>query len=94
MRKVIKRDLVRVDDTPAAMPGSVEATESANCQPELRVIRAEGRVAAIEYTCSCGERAHFELEYRSLEELSSATTASETESSDLPEEPAPPEQAA
>ena len=68
MRKVIKKEQVRVDDTRPALPmRDVPAAGGDVNQPAVRVLRHEGRVVAIECTCSCGERTTVEFEYGSLD---------------------------
>ncbi|QDU69999.1 hypothetical protein [Engelhardtia mirabilis] len=57
---IIKRDRVQLDarraDPPAALPGSSKHEKAA------RLVRLEGRVVGIEFTCSCGERSLIEVE--------------------------------
>ncbi len=65
MRKVIKKEQVRVDDAQAPFPS--EGGGSDHGLPGVRVIRAEGRITAIECTCRCGERTALEFEYGALE---------------------------
>lgn len=66
MQRIIKHNTVRrVDDAPAPRPAPAEAHEAAAPAPEpgVRVHRADGRVHAIEITCSCGETTLVELDY-------------------------------
>ena len=57
---IIKRNHVQVEDRrsepPPALPGTVTHEKSA------RLLRLEGRVVGIEFTCSCGERSLIEVE--------------------------------
>ncbi len=57
---IIKRERVQVDerraDPPPALPGST------TCEKSARLLRLEGRVVGIEFTCSCGERSLIEAE--------------------------------
>jgi len=57
---IIKRDRVQLDERraepPAALPGAPTHQKSA------RLVRLEGRVVGVEFTCSCGERSLIEVD--------------------------------
>ena len=68
MRKVIKKEQIRVDDTRGALPsrGTPAAGNGGN-PSSVRVLRHGGGVVAIECTCRCGERTTVEFEYSELD---------------------------
>ena len=60
MKKVIKSDRVRVEEgaaTPRSRPRQVKSG------PDVRLLRASGRLEAIHFTCTCGRESVLELEY-------------------------------
>lgn len=71
---IIKRQRVQVEDRrhepPPPLPGTVQHEKSA------RLLRIEGRVVGIEFTCSCGERS---LVYVESDEPAPAESAAEVE---------------
>ena len=77
MRKVIKKEQVRIDDArapfPSGSPGPPGAKENGehvgvgHGGASVRVIRTEDRISAIEFTCACGERTTLEFEYGALD---------------------------
>lgn len=66
---IIKHDLVRSGPTRRRAGTSavrvLEGRNSAPCSGEkaVRLLREDGRVRAIEFTCSCGEITVVELQY-------------------------------
>lgn len=75
MRKVIKKEQIRVDDARGALPSRGTPASSHDGTPSaVRILRYEGRVVAIECTCRCGERTTVELEYGELDAQSSHET--------------------
>lgn len=67
---IIKRDRVqletvrRVPASPRPRPGAA-ADEGGACEKRARTVESDGRVVAIEVTCSCGEATVVRLEYPS-----------------------------
>ncbi len=64
MSSIIKNHLVRLGGDP-----STPAPARASCSPakEVRLLRADGTVRAIELRCSCGEVTVLELEFEPKE---------------------------
>lgn len=61
---IIKKELVRLSASGAApAPARGPAARAARHQKAVQLVRVDGRVAALELTCSCGERSVVELEY-------------------------------
>ena len=67
MRQVIKRDQVQVEGARAAAlparPAKAPAAPASGPCTRVRALRVEGRVRAVEITCSCGEASLVELDY-------------------------------
>jgi hypothetical protein len=65
MHSIVKKDQVRLaDDGAGPQPGEVRAArERGRCTKDARLLEIDGRVLAIEVTCSCGERTVVELDY-------------------------------
>jgi hypothetical protein len=64
IRSIIKHHAVRVDvaDAPAA-PALPKNRAPRAGQKHVELLRLEGKVQALEITCSCGEKTVVELEY-------------------------------
>ena len=65
MRKVIKKECVRIDGSGAAQAG--RSARSTDRVPGVRLIRLDGRVHSIELTCRCGDVSILEIEYDGAE---------------------------
>ena len=61
MRSIIKKDNVRELELGAARPAA--KPRAARHAKKLELLELEGRVHAIELTCSCGEISLIDLEY-------------------------------
>ena len=66
MASIIKNHLVRLDVTAS---GSAPARTRPSCRPakEVRLLRVDGVVRAIELSCSCGETTVLQLEFEPKE---------------------------
>jgi len=62
MQRIIKHDAVRRVASEEAAPRV--ALDPPQREPGVRVLRAGGRVHALEVTCACGETTLIELEYQ------------------------------
>jgi len=61
---IIKKELVRLSEAGAPpAPARGLAARAARHQKGVQLVRVDGRVAALELTCACGERSVIELEY-------------------------------
>ncbi len=61
---IIKADRVRLDEL--AGTAAVSARRDVACggaRKDVQLLEEDGRVRAIEFTCSCGEKTVIELEY-------------------------------
>ena len=65
MRKVIKKECVRIDRNGTVHVGG--SSRPAHRVPGVRLIRLDGRVHSIELTCRCGDVSILEIEYDGAE---------------------------
>jgi hypothetical protein len=67
MRRVIKHDRIHVEGGggpgPYAAPAAHGEAPRHAAGARVRALRLDGRVRAIEFTCSCGEVSLLELDY-------------------------------
>lgn len=70
LRSIIKHHAVRLDvehehDAPAAhaTAGAAKARAPRGGQKKVELVRADGKVRALEITCACGEKTVVELDY-------------------------------
>lgn len=66
-RSIIKHHAVRLDaesthDAPAGA-GAAKARAPRTGQKKVELVRADGKVRALEITCACGEKTVVELDY-------------------------------
>jgi hypothetical protein len=62
MPPIVKRDQVRFDPDATARPAGQRSCANARGK-QARLVRVEGIVRAIEFTCACGEVSLLELEF-------------------------------
>lgn len=63
MQAIVKKQFVQVDGAASSPGAPVRAGGAARCKKNVRMLRADSVVHALEITCSCGETTVVELEY-------------------------------
>lgn len=63
MQRVIKSERVHVDEPTRKTHTKTTSSASHTRAQGVRLVKVDGRVAAIEFTCSCGEVSMLELCY-------------------------------
>jgi hypothetical protein len=63
MQKIIKHERVELQGSRPATKREVETPLLEPCGRGVNLVRVDGRIEAIEFTCQCGESTIFEIDY-------------------------------